>query len=136
MRICALQVIWNRHGLDGVAVQGKALLILLQFGSHFLDLCSQDQVLVVRRFRRLLKILHLCLKILQMLLLALTERTLRCSVLRFALLDENQNMSVKLHSTGIHTEVGSDVNGFLPGFFAPFGASSCSRLFPSCSSSS
>jgi hypothetical protein len=48
-------------------------------------MCSQQAVLIVRGLGRFLEILNFLLEILQVLLLALAERPLRRSVLRFPL---------------------------------------------------
>lgn len=62
------------------------LLVMVQLSGHALDLSAEQVVLMVSGFRSLFQLLDLGLKILEMLLLSLSEGTLSSSVLSLALL--------------------------------------------------
>lgn len=88
---------------------------------------------MIGRFRGFLEVLYFGLKILEMLLFTFTEGSLSSTVLSFAfLILLVYGMIYCACVYMVLTEVGSDVNGFRPGFFEPL--SSPSRLFPPPSS--
>ena len=72
--------------MDTSTVERQALSVLAKLRLQSVHLRTEQTVLVVRGIRSLLEILHLCLEVFEMLLLALPKGALGRSILGFAFL--------------------------------------------------
>lgn len=120
----------RRASLNGFAgEQRHSLLILTQLDRHLVNLGTEGVVFIIRGFGQLLELLDFGFQILQVPFLALPERSLCGPILGLPLLSSMSAAGLGGAMPTLPselTELGSVVNGFLPGFFATF--SSLSRL--------